>query len=190
MVKDKDSVKERILIFEESISKESKIEYYVSLGSQVVPADDMVSKSLIEKIFEVMSSAIQNSWVVVREDMAKEATREDFELKLMIEKVRQESSAKRGLGEKVLIEESMAFPFQRFIPYSNVEHIGCFTIQCGEVSNHDFLKLRLFPYYLTGTTFEWYTRLSPDSIEEWHRMEVAFHRQFYHRRLEERFILA
>ncbi|GKV45247.1 hypothetical protein SLEP1_g52356 [Rubroshorea leprosula] len=35
--------------------------------------------------------------------------------------------------------------------YSTIEHIGRFTIQCGEASSDDNLKLRLFPSSLTST---------------------------------------
>ncbi|GKV46004.1 hypothetical protein SLEP1_g53027 [Rubroshorea leprosula] len=35
--------------------------------------------------------------------------------------------------------------------YSTIEHVGCFTIQCGEASGDDNLKLRLFPSSLTST---------------------------------------
>ncbi|KAL3537940.1 hypothetical protein ACH5RR_001306 [Cinchona calisaya] len=69
---------------------------------------------------------------------------------------------------------------------SIVEHIGHFIIHCGEVSNHDFLKLMLFPYSLTGTAFEGYTRLLPNSIEERDRMEDSFNQQFYHCQLKVR----
>ncbi|GKV13564.1 hypothetical protein SLEP1_g24559 [Rubroshorea leprosula] len=38
---------------------------------------------------------------------------------------------------------------------STIEHIGRFTIQCGEALGVDFLKLRLFPNSLTGTALAW-----------------------------------
>ncbi|KAL3529492.1 hypothetical protein ACH5RR_008814 [Cinchona calisaya] len=62
--------------------------------SPVVPTDEMVSKSVFKKIFKVMSGGIQSSIAVVRENMAKEATRRDAEFKLMTEDVRQEVKAK------------------------------------------------------------------------------------------------
>ncbi|KAL3500662.1 hypothetical protein ACH5RR_039755 [Cinchona calisaya] len=70
MAKDKDSVKGRILNFEESIMKESKTEDQVSLGSYAILANEMLPKSLTEKTFEMMTIAIQNS-VAVSIDLAQ-----------------------------------------------------------------------------------------------------------------------
>ncbi|KAL3503861.1 hypothetical protein ACH5RR_033702 [Cinchona calisaya] len=106
MVKNKDLVKERILSFKKSISKENKSGGSSVIGQLGFPRDEMVSNSLFEKIFKVMSSAIQNSIVVVREVIAKDATRRYAKFKLTIEEVRQECSTNRGLGEKELIEVS------------------------------------------------------------------------------------
>ncbi|KAJ4972421.1 hypothetical protein NE237_005520 [Protea cynaroides] len=48
---------------------------------------------------------------------------------------------------------------------SMVEHIGRFTVQCGEVGANDFLKMRHFTNSLLDMT--------------WQQMEEAFHSQFY-----------
>jgi hypothetical protein len=45
-----------------------------------------------------------------------------------------------------------------------LEHIGQFILQCGEASANDALKLRMFPLSLSGTTFNWFTSLTPNSI--------------------------
>ncbi len=44
------------------------------------------------------------------------------------------------------------------------EHIGQFLAQCGEASNSDAFKLRLFSFSLSGTAFTWFTSLSANSI--------------------------
>ena len=65
-----------------------------------------------------------------------------------------------------------------------VEHITRFTGQCGEFTNNDYMKLRLFPNSLTGATFAWYINLTPGSIQMWQQMEEAFHAQFIQTELE------
>ncbi|XP_059627576.1 uncharacterized protein LOC132270413 [Cornus florida] len=62
---------------------------------------------------------------------------------------------------------------------STVEHIGRFTVQCGEASVSPWLKLRLFPNSLTGAVFSWYIRLPLNSVFNWPQMEELFHNQFY-----------
>ena len=62
---------------------------------------------------------------------------------------------------------------------STIEHIARFAAQCGEFTNHDFMKLRLFPNSLTGGAFVWYINLTPGSIQNWQQMEEAFHAQFF-----------
>ncbi|CAN1340863.1 hypothetical protein LINPERPRIM_LOCUS38999 [Linum perenne] len=58
-----------------------------------------------------------------------------------------------------------------------VEHVGRFTVQCGDIG--DFVKLRLFGNSLTGPTFVWYINLPSNSIQSWQQMEQIFHAQFY-----------
>ncbi|CAN0925458.1 hypothetical protein LINGRAHAP2_LOCUS34772 [Linum grandiflorum] len=60
---------------------------------------------------------------------------------------------------------------------STVEHIGRFTVQCGDVG--DFVKLRIFGNSLTGAAFAWYVNLPSNSIQTWQQMEQTFHAQFY-----------
>ena len=62
---------------------------------------------------------------------------------------------------------------------STVEHIARFAAQCGEFTNNDYMKLRLFPNSLTGAAFVWYINLTPDSIQTWQQIEEAFHAQFF-----------
>ncbi|GKV15581.1 hypothetical protein SLEP1_g26361 [Rubroshorea leprosula] len=63
--------------------------------------------------------------------------------------------------------------------YSSIEHIGRFTIQCGEASSDDNLKLRFFPSSLTSTTLTWYLSLPQNSAYTCRQMEDLFHIQFY-----------
>ncbi|GKV20245.1 hypothetical protein SLEP1_g30401 [Rubroshorea leprosula] len=63
--------------------------------------------------------------------------------------------------------------------YSTIEHIGRFTIQCGEASGDENLKLRLFPSSLTSTALTWYLSLPQNSVYTWRQMEDLFHIQFY-----------
>ena len=62
---------------------------------------------------------------------------------------------------------------------SSVEHIARFSVQCGEAGANEFLKMRLFPNSLTGTAFNWYISLPPNSVQGWVQMEDLFHKQFY-----------
>ena len=53
---------------------------------------------------------------------------------------------------------------------STLEHVAKFTIQCTEVVNYENLcnlKLRLFPYSLTGCVFTWYATLLRNFIFLW-----------------------
>ncbi|KAL3509647.1 hypothetical protein ACH5RR_029048, partial [Cinchona calisaya] len=70
LAKDKDLVKGRILSFEECVTKESKTEDWASSGSRAVLVDEVLLKSLIEKIFKMMTSAVQ-SHVAAGEERAK-----------------------------------------------------------------------------------------------------------------------
>lgn len=62
---------------------------------------------------------------------------------------------------------------------SIVEHIARFATQCGEFTNNDYMKLRLFLNSLTGPVFVWYINLIPGSIQTWQQIEEAFHAQFF-----------
>ncbi|OMO77081.1 hypothetical protein CCACVL1_15211 [Corchorus capsularis] len=55
---------------------------------------------------------------------------------------------------------------------STSEHIGRFSIRCGDVS--DYVKLRMY-----GAAFNWFINLPANSILNWHQMKTAFHAQVY-----------
>jgi hypothetical protein len=47
------------------------------------------------------------------------------------------------------------------------EHIGQFLVQVNDVGITDMHKIRMFPLSLTGTSFNWFTSLPPNSIDSW-----------------------
>ncbi|GAV57795.1 hypothetical protein CFOL_v3_01331 [Cephalotus follicularis] len=57
--------------------------------------------------------------------------------------------------------------FSRDYYQFTIEHIGRFTVQCGEASTNVFLKLRLF-----ANSFTWYINLPPNSVYSWQEMEL------------------
>jgi hypothetical protein len=59
------------------------------------------------------------------------------------------------------------------------EHISQYTAQLGEAGIFNSLKVRLFSLSLTGTTFAWFTLLSPNSIDSWDQLEQKFHDHFF-----------
>jgi hypothetical protein len=54
---------------------------------------------------------------------------------------------------------------------TTLEHVGQFILQCGEASDNDALKLRMFSLSLSGTAFTWFTSLAPNSIFTWAQLE-------------------
>jgi hypothetical protein len=60
-----------------------------------------------------------------------------------------------------------------------LEHVGHFILQCGEASANDTLKLRMFPLFLSGTTFTSFISPAPNYIFTWAQLEQKFHEYFY-----------
>ena len=50
---------------------------------------------------------------------------------------------------------------------STIKYMARFTTQCGEFTNHNFMKLRLFPNSLSGVASAWYTNVPVGSILTW-----------------------
>jgi hypothetical protein len=48
----------------------------------------------------------------------------------------------------------------------------------------DVHRVRLFPLPLSSTTFNWFTSLTPGSIETWPNLEHKFHEYFYNGEVE------
>jgi hypothetical protein len=64
------------------------------------------------------------------------------------------------------------------------EHIGQFLAQVNDVGITDIHKIRMFPLSLTGTAFNWFTSLPPNSIDSWDSLEQKFHDYFYNGEVE------
>ena len=58
---------------------------------------------------------------------------------------------------------------------STVEHINRFILQCGEATNQDPLRVRLFSLSLSRSAFAWFTTLPANSILYWADLEKQFH---------------
>jgi hypothetical protein len=58
------------------------------------------------------------------------------------------------------------------------EHVGQFLAQINDAGVADMHKIRLFPLFLSGTTFKWFTTLSPNSVDNWASLEQKFHKYF------------
>jgi hypothetical protein len=56
--------------------------------------------------------------------------------------------------------------------------------QVNNVGITNIHKIRMFPLSLTGTTFNWFTSLPPNSIDSWVSLEQKFHDYFYNREVE------
>jgi hypothetical protein len=59
------------------------------------------------------------------------------------------------------------------------EHVSQYLAQLGGVGSIDALKVHLFYLSLTGTTFSWFSSLSPNSIDSWEQLECKFYDHFY-----------
>jgi hypothetical protein len=64
------------------------------------------------------------------------------------------------------------------------EHIGQFLAQVNNVGMTDIHNIRMFPLSLTGTTFNWFTSLPPNSIDSWVSLEQKFYDYFYNGEVE------
>jgi hypothetical protein len=64
------------------------------------------------------------------------------------------------------------------------EDIGQFLAQVNDVGITDVQKSRMFPLSLTGATFNWFTSLTPNSIDSCVSLEQKFHDDFYNGEVE------
>jgi hypothetical protein len=64
------------------------------------------------------------------------------------------------------------------------KHIGQFLAQINDVGIIDMHKIRMFPLSLTRVAFNWFTSLSPNSIDSWVSLEQKFHDYFYNVEVE------
>nr|KYP70906.1 hypothetical protein KK1_010146 [Cajanus cajan] len=62
---------------------------------------------------------------------------------------------------------------------STVEHIARYGVECGDLANNEYLKMKYFPSSLTKHAFTWFTTLPPNSIHTWVQLEGSFHEHFF-----------
>jgi hypothetical protein len=62
---------------------------------------------------------------------------------------------------------------------TTIKYISKFLVQCGEASDNDALKIRLFPLSLSGSAFVLFSSLPANSIITWADLEKKFHKYFY-----------
>jgi hypothetical protein len=67
---------------------------------------------------------------------------------------------------------------------STHEHIGQFLAQVNDVGIMDVHRVHLFPLSLSGTAFNWFTSLPPNSIDNWVTLEQKFHDYFFNGEVE------
>ena len=58
---------------------------------------------------------------------------------------------------------------------STIEHVARFTLECGDLSSFEILKIKYFPSSLTREAFSWFTTLTPNDIRSWVQLERQFH---------------
>jgi lipopolysaccharide biosynthesis protein len=59
------------------------------------------------------------------------------------------------------------------------EHIGQFLAQINDIGIIDAHRARLFPLSLSGSAFNWFTSLPPNSVDTWPQLERKLHDYFY-----------
>jgi hypothetical protein len=77
--------------------------------------------------------------------------------------------------------------FTKFTGYDSrttYEHICQFLALVNDVGITDVHKVRLFPLSLSGTAFNWFTSLAPNSVVTWPCLEQKFHDYFYNGEVE------
>nr|KYP53627.1 Retrovirus-related Pol polyprotein from transposon opus [Cajanus cajan] len=62
---------------------------------------------------------------------------------------------------------------------STVEHIARYLVECGDLANNEYLKMKYFLSSLTKHAFTWFTTLPPNSINTWAQLESSFHEHFF-----------
>jgi hypothetical protein len=62
---------------------------------------------------------------------------------------------------------------------STVEHIARYLMQLGEASADEAFRVRYFPLSLTGSAFQWFTSLPPQSVGTWRNLEQKFHAHYF-----------
>jgi hypothetical protein len=71
---------------------------------------------------------------------------------------------------------------------STVEHIARYLMQLGEASADEAFRVRYFPLSLTGSAFQWFTSLPPQSVGTWRELEQKFHTHYFSGSTEKKLI--
>jgi hypothetical protein len=71
---------------------------------------------------------------------------------------------------------------------STVEHIARYLMQLGEASADEAFRVRYFPLSLTGSAFQWFTSLPPQSVGTWRELEQKFHAHYFSGSTEKKLI--
>jgi hypothetical protein len=71
---------------------------------------------------------------------------------------------------------------------STVEHIARYLLQLGEASADAVFMVRYFPLSLTGSAFQWFTSLPPQSVGTWRELEQKFHAYYFSGSTEKKLI--
>jgi hypothetical protein len=78
--------------------------------------------------------------------------------------------------------------FSRQDDTSTVEHIARYLMQLGEASDDEAFRVRYFPLSLTGSAFQWFTSLPPQSVGTWRELEQKFHAHYFSGSTEKKLI--
>jgi hypothetical protein len=72
--------------------------------------------------------------------------------------------------------------------YKHGEHIARYLMQLGEASADEAFRVRYFPLSLTGSAFQWFTSLPPQSVGTWRELEQKFHTHYFSGSIEKKLI--
>jgi hypothetical protein len=61
-------------------------------------------------------------------------------------------------------------------------------MQLGEASADEAFRFRYFPLSLTGSAFQWFTSLPPQSVDTWRELEQKFHAHYFSGSTEKKLI--
>jgi hypothetical protein len=71
---------------------------------------------------------------------------------------------------------------------STVEHIARYLMELGKASADEVFRVRYFPLSLTGSAFQWFTSLPPESVGTWRELEQKFHAHYFSGSTEKKLI--
>ena len=118
---------------------------------------------------------------LINPNMIAEAMRRHFGVQLALERLVYRKPFPEWV-DRVQFPRSFRTPdfttFSREDGKSKMEHISQFIAQCAKVSQNDFLRLQLFPLFVTKAAFTWYSSLPLNFVQSWVNMERLFNTDF------------